>query len=162
MWLAISALLALVSGCASIPPPTSAMHSAKAGIQAAEQAGAADADPVDLDFARSKFTQAQAVMQTGKYGPAGDLANESIADSRLALTKARLAKVRSLIGKQTRENQRLRKQLTAPPPVPAEPSSSPDVQELPQTVLPAPAEPASTPAPAGTTPTPGQAMQEGR
>lgn len=162
LWLPLAAAVALLAACASIPPPTDAMSRAQARLQAAEQAGASDADPVDLQFARGKYGQAQQALEAGKNGKAAELAQESLADSGLALTKARLASMRAQVEAQRKENQRLRRQLlqkaaakaAAASPAPADSS----VQELPQTVLPSPAAPASaapspTPAPAASTPT---------
>jgi hypothetical protein len=159
-WLPLAAVVALVAACASIPPPTDAMSRAQSQLKAAEQAGAADADPVDLEFARARFKQAQQALQDGKNGKAADLAQESLADSGLALTKARLATMRSRVEAQRKENQRLRRQLLehaaghSRSAAPASADSS--VQELPQTVLPAPAPPSSTaPAPTSGTTTQG-------
>jgi hypothetical protein len=161
-WLPLAAVVALVAACASIPPPTDAMSRAQAQLKAAQQAGAADADPVDLEFARARFKQAQQAMQAGKNGKAADLAQESLADSGLALTKARLATMRSRVEAQRKENQRLRRQLldhaTGQNGKATPASSDSSVQELPQTVMPAPAQPSSTaPAPASSS-----ASQEGQ
>jgi len=143
-----AALVILLSACASIPPPTGAMSRARSSLKAAQQAGAADADPVDLEFARGKLEQANKAISDGKNGLAGDLAEESLADSQLALTKARLASMRARVQSQLKENQRLRKQLlerAAGHAAAAEPASASSVQELPQTVLPMPAPPSSAP-----------------
>ncbi len=151
-WLPLAAVVALVAACASIPPPTDAMSRAQASVKAAEQAGAADADPVDLEFARGKLGQARQAISAGKNALAADLAQESLADSQLALTKARLATLRSRIDAQGRENKRLRHDLLESPPAsaatPAPAASS--VQELPQMTLPTPASSTSAPAPAST------------
>ncbi|MBB6184256.1 DUF4398 domain-containing protein [Oleiagrimonas soli] len=136
------------------------MSRAQSSLQAAQKAGAGDADPVDLEFARGKYQQAQTALNDGKNQQAADLAQESIADSQLALTKARLATLRGQIRTQTAENARLRKQLlddaakaqASSAPAPA--SSASGVEELPQTVLPSPA----SPAPASST----DAMPEGQ
>lgn len=153
-WLPVPAIM-LLAACASIPPPNATMSRAQASIQAAEKAGAADADPVDLDFARGKYAQAQTAMTARKYGLASNLAEESLADSRLARTKARLATMRTRIQAQTRENARLRKQLLEQPAAAAAPSqapAAPAAHELPETVLPMPSVPSSAPAPASSSP----------
>ena len=160
-----AALVALMAACASIPPPTDLMSRAQEGLKAAEQAGAADADPVDLNFARGKLEQARQALAKGKNGPAGDLAQESLADSRLAQTNARLASMRAQVQAQRKENARLRRQLldraAARQQAAASAATPSSVQELPQTVLPEPAAPASAPA----SPQPARAsssMQEGQ
>lgn len=149
-----AALAALVAGCASVPPPTAAMARAQNQLQAAQEAQAADYDPVDLDFAKGRFQQAQAAMNARKYAQAADLAEESLADGRLAQTRAQVGALREQIRSKTEENTRLRARLLdnpAPPPsaAPAAPASS--TTELPEQVLPAPAssEPDSGLPPAG-------------
>lgn len=107
--LVLAALLAL-SGCASVPPPDSAMNQAQAQLQAARDAGAGDYDPVDFGFAQDKFQQAQAAMADRKYALAGDLADESRADATLARTKAQLGQARAQIQSKTDANSQLRSQ----------------------------------------------------
>jgi len=143
-----AALMVLLSACASIPPPTGTMSRARSSLKAAEQAGAADADPVDMEFARGKLEQAGKAIADGKNGLAGDLAEESLADSHLAQTKAELATMRARVQSQQQDNQRLRRQLldrAARQQAAAAPATSSSVQELPQTVLPMPAPPSSAP-----------------
>lgn len=166
-WLPLAAVVALVSACASIPPPTGIMSRAQANLKAAERAGAADADPVDLEFARGKYQQAQQALAAGKNDAAADRAQESLADSGLALTKARLASLRAQVEAQRKENERLNRQLlehaaaqsAASSPAPADSS----VEELPQTVLPSPAPPSSAPPPPAPAPAAsGASTQEGQ
>jgi hypothetical protein len=107
--LVLAVSLAL-SSCASVPPPDSAMNQAQAQLQAARDAGAADYDPVDFGFAQDKFQQAQAAMADRKYALAGDLADESRADSTLARTKALLGQARAQIQSKTDANSQLRSQ----------------------------------------------------
>jgi hypothetical protein len=99
-----------LSGCASVPPPDSAMNQAQAQLQAARDAGAADYDPVDFGFAQDKFQQAQAAMADRKYALASDLADESRADATLARTKAQLGQARAQIQSKTDANSQLRAQ----------------------------------------------------
>lgn len=99
-----------LSGCASVPPPDSAMNQAQAQLQSARDAGASDYDPVDFGFAQDKFQQAQAAMADRKYAQAADLAEESRADSTLARTKAQLAAARAQIQSKMDANSRLRAQ----------------------------------------------------
>ncbi len=112
--LAAAALL-LLAACASVPPPTSLMQRAQQQLDAAEQAQAADYAPVDLTFAKQRYQSAQAAMNDSKYALARDMANESLADGRLAQTRAELAAVREKIQKQNAENKRLQAQLLNPP-----------------------------------------------
>lgn len=155
-----AAALMLIAGCASTPPPTGLMTRAQHQLAALQKVKAADYAPVDLGFAKKRFHAAQAAMAEKKYDQATDLARESLADSRLAQTRAELALLRGKIHKQNAENTRLRSQLLKPstPPAPARESSSqgnnnglPSQIMLPQPKPPAPASsapaaPASTPA----------------
>ena len=103
-------LALILSGCASVPPPDSAMTQAQSQIQAARDAGAQDYDPVDFGFAQDKFQQAQVAMSNGKYAQAADLADESRADATLARTKALLGQARGQIQSKTDANRQLRAQ----------------------------------------------------
>lgn len=135
-----AALAVLVAGCASVPPPTGAMARAQNQLQAAQEAKAADYDPVDLDFAKARFQQAQVAMDARKYAQAADLAEESLADGRLAQTKAQVGALREQIRSKTEENARLRARLLDnPAPPSAAPAERPSTTELPEQVLPAPA-----------------------
>jgi Domain of unknown function (DUF4398) len=136
-WTVLALVFSLIGGCASVPPPDGAMNQAQAQLQAARDAGAADYAPVDLDYAQSRFNQAQQAMVSRKYEQAAALADESRADSELARVKARLGAARAQVQAKTDENAHLRTQLveshndTAPAPT--------NVQET-ETVLPAPAD----------------------
>jgi multidrug efflux pump subunit AcrA (membrane-fusion protein) len=99
-----------LGGCASVPPPDSAMNQAQAQLQSARDAGADTYDPVDFGFAQDKFQQAQAAMADRKYAQAADLADESRADATLARTKALLAAARAQIQSKTDANSQLRAQ----------------------------------------------------
>lgn len=98
----------VIGGCASVPPPDSAMNLAQSQLQAARDAGAADYAPVDLGFAQDKFQQAQTAMSQRKYADAANLADESRADAELAGAKARLGAARAQIQAKVQENARLR------------------------------------------------------
>ena len=105
--LILSAAL-LLTGCASVPPPDSAMNAAQGQLQAARDAQAADYAPVDLGFAQDKFQQAQAAMAQRDYEDAATLAEEARADAELARAKARLAAARAQMQSKLEENNALR------------------------------------------------------
>lgn len=104
-------LAATLAGCASAPPPDGAMNLAQAQLQEARDAGAADYAPVDLDYAQSRFQQAQTAMAKHKYDEAFQLANEAGADAELARAKARLGAARAQIQAKTDENAQLRQRM---------------------------------------------------
>lgn len=130
------ACLLTLAGCASVPPPNDAMNRAQMRLQAAQDAGAADYDPVDLGFAQDKFQQAQVAMADRKYAQAADLAAESGIDADLARVRANLGVARSQIQVKMNTNAELRQQgaeaaaaaaaeFAKPLPIPAYASSAP-------------------------------------
>lgn len=143
--LATASALLLLAACASVPPPTNLMQRAKQQMDAARAARAADYAPVDLTFAKQRYEEAQTAMGAEKYALARDMANESLADGRLAETRAELATARKQIRQQNAENKRLRAQLLNAPA--SSQSSNGGNGGLPtQIVLPQPAPAASAPA----------------
>jgi hypothetical protein len=138
-WLALAVLMVL-AGCASVPPPNEAMNLAQSQLQAARDAGAADYDPVDLGFAQDKFQQAQGAMAARKYAQAADLAAESRADAELARVKANLGAARAKIQSKMNANAELREQGAQAAAAAAAEFAKP---------LPMPATAGSAPAPAG-------------
>lgn len=146
--LTLAAALAL-AGCASVPPPDSAMNVAQGQLQTARDAQAADYAPVDLGFAQDKFQQAQQAMAKRDYDKALTLAEESRADAELATAKARLAAERAQIEDKMARNDALRargnhEDAAAAPASVASPAIAP---EQPADM---PAPPASVLAPAAT------------
>ena len=105
------ALTLALSGCASTPPPDSAMNQAQVQLQAARDADAAVYDPIDLGNAQDKFQQAQNAVAKRDYDQAAVLADEARADAELARVKARLAAARNQIQTKTAANQQLKDQI---------------------------------------------------
>jgi hypothetical protein len=150
--------LAMLHGCASVPPPDGQLNQAQAQVRAARDAGAADYAPVDLGFAQDKFQQAQNAMSSRKYELASELADEARADAEVASAKARLGAARAKISAKSQENDQLRSQLaqaTAESQQQAQQSMTPAPSNVEETemTLPAPTDATSAPAPAeGTQP----------
>ena len=108
-----TALLVLLAGCASMPPPTGLMNHASQALDQARQAGASDYAPLELGFAVKKLDMAQSAMTEEDYEQAAQLAEESEANSTLARVKSELASVREKIRQQSAENQKARQRLDA-------------------------------------------------
>jgi hypothetical protein len=162
--LTLGVFLLALAGCASVPPPDGAMNMAQAQLQAARDAGAADYDPVDLDFAQNKFQLAQAAMASRKYEEAANFAEEARADAELARTKARLGNARAQIQAKVEANARLREQIEQPAnPAPASSAAPATLQDMPapsSSVLSAPLpQPAPQPTPQPAPPQDGQGFQ---
>jgi hypothetical protein len=80
--------LALLSACASTPPPTAEMAVGRAAVERAAGPAAADA-PVEMAAARDKLTRANAAFADKDYALARQLANEAEADATLAEAQSR-------------------------------------------------------------------------
>lgn len=144
--------LAMLHGCASVPPPDGQLNQAQSRVRAARDAGAADYAPVDLGFAQDKFQQAQTAMAARKYEVAAELADEAGADADVASAKARLGAARAKISAKSDENARLRSQLaqaTAESQQQAQQSMTPAPSNVEETemTLPAPTDATGAPPP---------------
>lgn len=103
-WLSLAA-------CQTLPPPTADLADAKLRI---EQAAAAEAEthaPVELQFARDKLARAEALSLDKDYTGAARLVAEARADADLAQARARAAKLRNEVARQSRDNDSLRAEL---------------------------------------------------
>jgi hypothetical protein len=85
------ALLTALGACASTPPPIDAVAAADLALQQAETAQAATYAPGDLLRAREQLDNAKAQMRSENYDNARRLAEQSAADSQLAIAKSRAA-----------------------------------------------------------------------
>jgi ABC-type glycerol-3-phosphate transport system substrate-binding protein len=89
----LAGLLALVSAalltaCASTPPPNAELAVARAAVERATGSAAAEA-PVELAAAREKITRANVAFAQEDYDVARRLATEAEADATLAEAQAR-------------------------------------------------------------------------
>lgn len=79
----------ILVACTSTPPPVAEISAAQTAVTAAEQANAAQHAPADLDRARDKVLRAQAAVQEDENERARRLAEQALADARLAEAKSR-------------------------------------------------------------------------
>jgi multidrug efflux pump subunit AcrA (membrane-fusion protein) len=86
-----AALLTVLGACASTPPPIDAVAAADLALQQAETAQAATYAPGDLLRAREQLDNAKAEMRGENHANARRLAEQSAADSQLAIAKSRAA-----------------------------------------------------------------------
>jgi hypothetical protein len=77
------------AGCASMPPPNEELAVAKESVARAEQAGAVELAPVEMQTARDKLTRAQHAAASRDPQPATDLAAQANVDAQLAEATAR-------------------------------------------------------------------------
>jgi hypothetical protein len=84
--------VALIAGCASVPPPTEQMAVSKSAIANAASAGGTEYAPVEMKAAQDKMESANRAMAKEDYENARWLAEQAQADARLAEKKAQAAK----------------------------------------------------------------------
>lgn len=82
------ALVALIAGCASTPPPVAQVAVADAAVDRASGAAAAQA-PLELASARDKLNRAKVANANKDYVLARQLAEQAEADATLAEAQAR-------------------------------------------------------------------------
>jgi hypothetical protein len=78
------AVFLVFAGCASAPLPNDSLAVAKASVSRAEQAGAPQLAPVELQTARDKLAQADKAAVAGDRVPAAQLADQANIDAQLA------------------------------------------------------------------------------
>jgi hypothetical protein len=86
----------LLAACASTPPPTLALSSAKQAIAVADQTRVADAASPELSEARDKLAAAQTAVQDKRMVEAERLALESRVDAELATAQVTASKDRAV------------------------------------------------------------------
>ncbi|MDP1697947.1 MAG: DUF4398 domain-containing protein [Xanthomonadaceae bacterium] len=101
----------LLAGCASVPPPTSALAEAEARIAIAREQRAARYVPADLDAAEATLQAARETMARKDYALAQQQADEVLAQADLAIARAREAALREQVRAKTEDNRQLRQQL---------------------------------------------------
>jgi len=118
---ALAALL-IAAGCASSPPPTPpSLALARAAVDEAQRAGAAQHAPLQLRGAQDKLTRANAAYQDEDMTAAVRLGEAAEADARLAEATARNAKARQAVATIEGGNRTLHQELQRmSPPLPGD------------------------------------------
>lgn len=107
----ISVFCLLLAACAAPRPDPTIMEAVEATILAAEEAGGDEFAPVEMRFAREKFSSAQLGMEKQKYEVAVFLLEEAEINAELAIEKSRTAKARRRVNEQRKNNQELEEKL---------------------------------------------------
>ena len=89
--------LALLSGCASTPPPAEQLAVGRAAVARADAAAAAEA-PTELAAARDKIARANLAYANKDYTLARQLAEQAEADATLAEAQARSVRSNRALG----------------------------------------------------------------
>jgi hypothetical protein len=74
----------IAAGCVSTPVPNEKLAVAKASVQRAEAAGAAEFAPVEMASARDKLARAESAATAHDVRPATQLAEQANVDAQLA------------------------------------------------------------------------------
>jgi len=94
----MAAGLAVLGGCAgNIPPPNAQMAVAGSAVSKAENAGAVQYAPVELNSAREKLNRAQKAFDEEEYARARRFSEEAEVDANLAFAKARSANAQEAV-----------------------------------------------------------------
>lgn len=104
-------LASALCSCASLPPPTGELASARQAVTRAEDADADQYAPQELGTARTELSQAQAAMSGGDQDEARRLALSAAADADLAYARSREALATAELNQRRAEVQELRRRL---------------------------------------------------
>lgn len=108
--LAAVALAGIAAACASTPPPTAQIASARAMVTQAQPVAAKDA-PLELHTAQAKLARAEQAMQRGEYQSALILAEQAEVDAKYAWTVAEGARAQRAAAEIESGIQALREEL---------------------------------------------------
>ena len=101
----------VISGCASIPAPTTQLAVSKAAVADAVSAGAPEFAPFEMKTARDKLDRANLALAADDNGQARQLAEQAEVDARLAAVKARAVKAQKAAAVSNEDTRVLREEL---------------------------------------------------
>lgn len=107
----LALIVALLAGCATVPPPIQMMDRAQSEIRAARSAGAASTAPEVLAEAERRLAAAQQFSTNNDNGKAADKASEAEAAAATARAQAEAARLNRQIQQQTSVNDSLKADL---------------------------------------------------
>lgn len=114
--LAVTAI-AVLSACASTPPPTAQMAVARASVDRATGPAAAEA-PIEMAAARDKLNRANAALAAKDFPLAQRLAEEAEADATLAEARSRSVRSARALAEVRDGIRMLREEMTRQPVAP--------------------------------------------
>lgn len=113
IYLPVTVLLIALAGCEPTRPPLTQLDQAARLLQTARASGAPTYAPLELRYADERLMQSRAAADKHDYDVALQLADESSANSDLAIAKSRLGKMREKVDARTRENAQLQQELVS-------------------------------------------------
>lgn len=89
-WIASSLLYGAlgVSACATAQPPVASLSQAELAVRHASESNASEYAPVELQSAKEKLDEARSALDAHEYERAHRLAEQALADARLAEARA--------------------------------------------------------------------------
>jgi septal ring factor EnvC (AmiA/AmiB activator) len=111
----VAGALALSACASNVPAPTEQVTLSDNIIRNAEEAGAVQHSPVELNMARDKLEGARREMQDENHEKALRLAEEAEVDARLAELKSRTATTKEAVAAVQSSIDTLRRELNAGP-----------------------------------------------
>ena len=111
----VAVLCLLLAACGPTKPPPMGIEDAARQLQAARDAGGSTYAPLEIRSAEERLSMARAAAGKRDYDDGLQFAQESQANSELALAKSRLGKAREKVEARTRENAQLRQDLSTNP-----------------------------------------------
>jgi multidrug resistance efflux pump len=106
-----ASLLVVLSGCASLPPPTAEIAAADAAVNVASTTDGQRYAADELVAAHNDLAAAQAAMAKDDYDRARLLVAAALADADLARAKGRALAAQAAVAAKTEDNATLRRQL---------------------------------------------------
>ena len=104
----------ILTACGPTRPPPDLLGAAQDRLRSARAEGAQTYAPLELRFAEERLDLAQAAMADRDYKSAGELADQSAANSELANIKARLGKLREAVDILKQQNADIERTLADP------------------------------------------------
>ncbi|MGB0133275.1 DUF4398 domain-containing protein [Dokdonella sp.] len=109
----VVSLALLLAACGPTRPPPDVLGNAPQRLASARSADAQTYAPLELRFAEDKLRQARLASQDGDFKEASALAEESSVNSELAMTKAKLGKLRESVDDLKQENAEIERVLSS-------------------------------------------------
>ncbi|WP_376696962.1 DUF4398 domain-containing protein [Wenzhouxiangella sp. EGI_FJ10305] len=108
---AITALLALITACATTPPDSSFLDTARGAIAQAQAADAEEYAPIELRYARERLQAATQALENDRPDDARRLGEQAEIEAQLALARTRAALARAELQRKQDDLEQVRADL---------------------------------------------------
>lgn len=107
----VTVFAALMTGCASAPPPVEQMAVSRAAVTSANSAGANEFSPTLLKSTEDKMAAAERAMTKKDYTLAQQLAEQAQVDAQLAVARTQSAKAQKAAEAVQEDSRALRNEI---------------------------------------------------